>query len=161
MAISAHDNPNTASGRDGTAPAGPRSMWLFCRHYLEMVAAMAIGMAAAQPVLMLATSQAAPARPLRDFAVEAFVMAIGMMLAMAAWMRICGHGWRPIAEMSAAMSAGFILGAPAVWAGVLNKSNGLIVGHVLMLILMLAAMTLRRDHYSASHRIRRHPGGPP
>lgn len=69
-------------------------------------------------------------------------------------------GWAPIVEMSAAMWAGFALVAPAVSSGTLDRSGGLVVGHILMLALMLVAMTLRRDHYSARHRQIRNPATP-
>jgi hypothetical protein len=128
------------------------SLGLFFRHYLEMVLAMAVGMVAAHPVLMLLAPGSSPAGALRSFTVEAAVMATGMALAMAAWMRIRGHGWRMIVEMTLAMYAGFVLVAPAVWSGTLDRSGGLVVGHILMLVLMLIAMALRRDHYSVRHQ---------
>ena len=122
--------------------------WLpFIRHYIEMVLAMAIGMIASMPLGTLAF-QAAGAPHLMDHAVPmTLVMATGMALGMGAWMAWRRHGWRDIAEMTAAMYLPFAIFFPATLAGVMTGGTLMVAGHALMLLAMLAVMLRRRDHY--------------
>jgi flagellar biosynthetic protein FliP len=130
--------------------------WLpFIRHYIEMVLAMAIGMIASMPLGTLA-SQAAGAPHLMDHAVPmTLVMATGMALGMGAWMAWRRHGWRDIAEMTAAMYLPFAIFFPATLAGVMTGGTLMVAGHALMLLAMLAVMLRRRDHYGYRRPARR------
>ena len=124
-----------------------RPTWRFVRHYLEMLAAMAIGM-----VVLGAASDALLELPDRT-AVTLVEMAICMTLPMVAWMRIRGHGWRLCNEMAAAMllpTAGML----ALLAGgvVTDAGTLLMLEHIVMLPSMLIAMLLRRDEYTRHHR---------
>jgi len=58
-----------------------------------------------------------------------------------------GHGWRDIAEMSAAMYLPFGVFFPATLAGAMTSGTMMVAGHALMLVAMLAVMLWRRDHY--------------
>ncbi|SMD24549.1 hypothetical protein SAMN05661093_08644 [Kibdelosporangium aridum] len=116
----------------------------FARHYVEMIVAMVAGMLLFAP---LWTWWSAMARP----DVEALVMATNMTLGMGIWMRIRGHGWRPIAEMGAAMYVPFLLLLGPYWLGMLSADVVMIGGHVLMLPAMLVAMLLRRTEYTVHH----------
>ena len=122
--------------------------WLpFIRHYIEMVLAMAVGMFALMPLWTLAV-QAAGAPHLLDHAeLMTLVMATDMALGMGAWMSWRRHGWRDIAEMSAAMYLPFVIFFPATLAGAVTSGTMMAAGHVLMLLAMLAVMLRRRDHY--------------
>jgi hypothetical protein len=122
--------------------------WLpFIRHYIEMVLAMAIGMFALMPLWTLAI-QAAGAPHLLDRAEPmGLVMATDMAIGMGAWMAWRRHGWRDIAEMSAAMYLPFVIFFPATLAGVMTSGTMMVAAHVLMLLAMLAVMLRRRDHY--------------
>ncbi|WP_260478647.1 hypothetical protein [Kibdelosporangium aridum] len=122
----------------------------FARHYVEMVVAMVAGMLLFAP---LWTWWSAMARP----DVEAIVMATNMTLGMGIWMRVRGHGWRPIAEMGAAMYVPFLLLLGPYWLGVLSAEGLMIGGHVLMLPAMLIAMLLRRTEYTVHHQHQRQP----
>ena len=123
-----------------SAPATRRRTVLRCTvHYLEMLAAMLVGMVALAPV-WAAAWPGLDARP--DLA--ALVMATNMSVGMALWMRVRRHGWRPIGEMCAAMYVAFLVLLPAYWAGLIDGEALLGIGHVLMLPLMLAA--LLREH---------------
>ena len=123
--------------------------WLpFIRHYIEMLLAMAIGMVALHPLWTLAL-QAAGAPHLLDHAeLMALVMATDMAIGMGAWMALRRHGWRHIAEMSAAMYLPFVILFPATLAGAMTSGTMMVAGHALMLVAMLAVMLWRRDHYS-------------
>ena len=122
--------------------------WLpFIRHYIEMLLAMAIGMVALHPLWTL-TLQAAGAPHLLDHAeLMVLVMATDMAIAMGAVMAYRRHGWRDIAEMSAAMYLPFAIFFPATLAGVMTSGTMMVAGHALMLVAMLAVMLWRRDHY--------------
>ena len=73
--------------------------WRFIRHFLEMLAAMVLGM------LILA-----PLWPTIDrVELQALVMATNMTIGMAALMAVRRHAWSGIVEMSAAMYAPFII----------------------------------------------------
>jgi hypothetical protein len=122
--------------------------WLpFIRHYLEMVLAMAIGMFALMPLWTPAV-QAAGAPHLLDHAEPtALAMATGMAIGMGAWMAFRRHGWRDIAEMTAAMYLPFVIFFPATLAGAMTSGTLMAAGHALMLATMLAVMLRRRDHY--------------
>jgi flagellar biosynthetic protein FliP len=117
----------------------------FVRHYLEMVAAMMIGMAglgAASPVVDLPD----------DTAVRLVEMAVWMTVPMVAWMRFRGHGRRACTEMAAAM---LLLAAGALallGTGALTDGDALVmIEHTVMFPAMLAVMLLRRDEYTGRH----------
>ena len=126
----------------------PLAGWLpFIRHYAEMVLAMAIGMVALHPLWTFAL-QAAGAPHLLDGAEPmALSMATDMAIGMGAWMAFRRHGWRHIAEMTAAMYLPFVILFPATLTGAMTSGAMMLAGHVLMLAAMLAVMLRRRDHY--------------
>ena len=133
--------------------------WLpFIRHYIEMLLAMAIGMVALHPLAMFAFQAAGAAQLLDNTEVMTLVMATDMAIAMGAWMAYRRHGWRDIAEMSAAMYLPFIIFFPATLTGLMASGAMMAAGHVLMLAAMLAVMLWRRDHYS--HRRPARPAVP-
>jgi len=126
-------------------------------HYGEMVAAMLVGMMVLWPVWTIATGAAGDASWLRSASVETLVMATTMALPMAGWMRVRGHRWAPVAEMCAVMYAGFAVALPLYWTGVLGASGLMLVGHVAMFVLMLAAMAWRWEEYAGCHGAHRAP----
>jgi hypothetical protein len=67
---------------------------------------------------------------------------------MAAWMRFRRHGWAAIAEMAVAMYAPFVVLFPPLWLGVLSTTGLMVLGHVLMLFAIAAAMLRRRGEYT-------------
>jgi flagellar biosynthetic protein FliP len=119
-----------------------RVAWHFVRHYLEMVAAMLVGMFALGPVVSLV----APGLPDRAD-VGVMVMATTMATGMAAWMRFRGHSWRGIVEMSASMYVPFAVLLVPFWAGAIGEGALMTWGHVLMLPAMALAMALRPGEY--------------
>jgi flagellar biosynthetic protein FliP len=116
-----------------------RKLARFTAHYVEMVAAMLIGMVALGPLW----PDAWTARP----DVGALVMATDMSVAMAGAMLLRRHSWPRIAEMSAAMYLPFVLLLAPYWLGALSAEGLMIAGHVLMIPLMLAVMVWRRAEY--------------
>ena len=110
------------------------------RHFLEMVVAMLAGMLLLAPLWTLLW----PGLPDRaDLA--AMIMATNMAIGMAAWMLVHRHSWISIVEMSAVMYVPFVVLLVPFWTGAVSGETLMIVGHVLMLPAMLAAMLRRRD----------------
>jgi len=138
-----------------TQPVTARRIRRFALHYAEMVAAMLVGMMVLWPVWTLAIRGAGDGSWARSASVETLVMATTMALPMALWMRVRGHRWAPTLEMCAAMYAGFAVALPLHWAGVLDAGGLMLVGHVAMFVLMLAAMVWRWEEYAGCHGARR------
>jgi hypothetical protein len=126
-----------------TAVAPPRTtvrkLVRFTGHYVEMVAAMLIGMMALHPLWPAAWLERADA--------DALVMATDMTVAMTAAMLLRRHSWPRIAEMAAAMYLPFVALLVPFWLGAIGGGTLMIAGHVVMFPLMLAAMVWRRAEY--------------
>ena len=116
-----------------------RKLARFTGHYVEMVAAMIIGMVALAPLW----PDAWTARP----DVGALVMATDMSVAMALAMALRRHSRPRIAEMCAVMYLPFLVLLAPYWLGALSADGLMIAGHVLMFPLMLAVMVWRRAEY--------------
>jgi hypothetical protein len=132
-------------------PQPTHSTRRFFLHYVEMVAAMFIGMfALSKPAdwlfsaLGTSTSSQHPAMML-------FSMGVTMTVPMIAWMRFRGHAWRPTNEMAASMLIPTLAAMALVGAGVMKGGPAMVIEHVVMLAGMLIAMVLRRDEYSGGH----------
>jgi hypothetical protein len=116
-----------------------RKLARFVGHYVEMAAAMVVGMVALGPLW--------PAAWLVRADVDALAMATNMTLAMVLWMCIRRHSWPRIVEMSAVMYLPFVALLVPYWLGVLSGTGLMIAGHVIMFPLMLVAMLWRRSEY--------------
>ncbi len=140
--------PTTFGPRESTSGrAGAHGRLRFAGHFVEMVVAMAVGMVALGPLWSLV----APGLVQRP-GPHALVMATNMTVGMALWMRIRRHPWPRIAEMSAAMYLPFLVLLVPYSLGALSAGTLMAAGHVLMLILMLAAMLWRRGDYQHAPR---------
>ncbi|SEF37864.1 hypothetical protein SAMN05421837_11641 [Amycolatopsis pretoriensis] len=126
----------TTTAPDRTAT---RKLARFTGHYVEMVAAMLIGMVALHPLW--------PPAWLERADVDALVMATNMTVAMTAAMLLRRHSWPRIAEMAAAMYLPFVVLLVPFWLGAISGGTLMIAGHVVMFPLMLAAMVWRRTEY--------------
>ena len=116
-----------------------RKLARFAGHYVEMVAAMVIGMVALDPLW--------PSDWMARTDVHAIVMATDMTVAMALWMRIRRHPWPRTAEMSTVMYLPFVALLVPYWLGGLSATALMAAGHVIMFPLMLAVMLWRRSEY--------------
>jgi hypothetical protein len=120
--------------------------WPFARHYLEMVAAMLVGMAVLGGLVQGALAVAGvgtPGQPELTALEMAFYMAVGMVV----WMRHRGHGWASTLEMAGAMFVPVIALLPPLWAGAIGGDDLLMLEHVVMLPLMYLVMRRRRSEY--------------
>jgi hypothetical protein len=141
---------NRTSG--ALTPAQDTSWRHFGRHYLEMVAAMLVGMAVLGPLWRLVFSLLGLS-DLRNYAeLVAMVMATNMTIGMSVWMRHRGHGWASIGEMAVAMYLPFVVLFGPYWAGLISGGTMLVAGHVVMLPCMFVVMLRRRDEYARNHR---------
>jgi hypothetical protein len=132
----------------------------FIRHYVEMLAAMFLGMAVlGTPALIVLDAAGVSSPELRSDAPALLLLGMGvtMTVPMVAWMRYRGHGWAASNEMAASMlvpTAGVIA---LLGAGLVDDVGTLLgIEHVVMLPSMLVAMLLRRDEYSHAGRHDRH-----
>jgi flagellar biosynthetic protein FliP len=128
----------TSTGTTHLSTTG-RKLARFVGHYVEMVAAMIVGMVALGPIW--------PSDWVARPDVHAIVMATDMTIAMALWMRIRAHSWPRIVEMSAVMYVPFLVLLVPYWLGALSGMGLMIAGHVIMFPLMLVAMLWRRSEY--------------
>ena len=120
----------------------------FALHFAEMVAAMAVGMVALHPLWMWVLDVMGAAELMRNPYTGALIMATNMTVAMSAWMKVRGHGWRPIAEMGAAMYLPFLALFAPLALGLIGSGTLMLWGHVLMLPAMAAVMLLRPHEYA-------------
>jgi flagellar biosynthetic protein FliP len=130
-----------------TTPATkPRRRWGgFARHYAEMIIAMFAGMFALGALLdVLGLGISHHEHPDLGY----LVMACNMSVGMAAWMRVRGHGWASTLEMCAAMFVPAVPLFPLLWLGLIDGGTLMVVAHVAMFPLMLAAMLRRLDEYA-------------
>jgi hypothetical protein len=122
------------------------------RHFVEMVLAMMVGMAVLGAVVqVICAGLGHSGFFLGHPGLRAPLMAMNMSIGMAAWMRHRGHGWAPIAEMSAAMFVPLAVLIGPFWAGMVSGDTLLGAMHVLMLPAMVIAMGHRRDEYAHDH----------
>ena len=120
----------------------------FVGHYLEIALAAVAGMVVLGPVESMLLNPIGWAEVVANLEAATLVMATNMIVAAAAWMRFRGQGWAAIAEMAVAMYAPFLVLWPPLWLGVLSVSGLMVLGHVLMLLAIAAAMLRRRDDYT-------------
>jgi hypothetical protein len=113
----------------------------FIRHYVEMLAAMFLGMGViGMPGMMVLDAPG----------LQLLVMGVSMTVPMVAWMRFRGHGWPATLDMTLAMllpTAGVLA---LLGAGVADFDALMAIEHVVMLPAMLVAMLLRRDEYTGA-----------
>lgn len=132
----------------------------FARHYVEMVVAMFLGMAAlglpaGWAMSAVGTSWAELHRDAPALALLA--MAVVMTVPMVAWMAYRGHGRRANAEMAASMLIPTFAVIGLLWAGpVTGVGSLMVIEHVAMLASMLVAMLLRPAEYTCAPGAHRH-----
>ena len=135
-------------GSGDVADSGTRHRrWHFVRHYLEMVAAMVVGMVVVGGALRGLLALAGLALPTQYPELAALEMAFTMSVGMVAWMRYRRHGWASTLEMAGAMFVPAIALFPLLWADVIPGDALVMAEHVAMLPLMLLIMLRRRSEY--------------
>lgn len=120
----------------------------FWRHFLGMLAAMAVGMAATGAVFLTVVGLKSWDEVTTEYPTQALLaMAVGMTLPMAAWMVSRGMGWRNAYEMSAVMVLPVIPFLCLVWFDVTKSAQ--CGGYCALTVVgMLLLMRYRRTEYS-------------
>lgn len=129
----------------------------FFRHFVEMTLAMMVGMIVSAAVFLSAVGMTA-AQAMRQHAVLFVVLqALGMTIAMVAWMRHRGHGWRSCSEMGAAMVVPAI---PLILLRLAGTISGPICGAycALSILAMVLVMLYRRSDYGSAASAALHAG---
>jgi NhaP-type Na+/H+ or K+/H+ antiporter len=122
----------------------------FWRHFLEMLAVMAVGMIATGAIFVSVVGLKSWDQVTVQYPTQALLaMAGGMAIPMAAWMLIRGMGRRNTYEMAAAMVLPVIPFLCLVWFDV-TTSAWCGPCCVLTVVAMLGLMFYRRDQYSAA-----------
>jgi hypothetical protein len=140
----------TASGRS-THPAAAHGRRRFLRHYLEMVAAMLVGMVVLGGLVRGVLALAGLQYPTRYPELVAMEMAVTMSAGMVVWMRHRGHGWASTLEMVGAMFAPAVALIPLLWLGVIGGDALLLLEHLAMFPLMFLVLWRRRAEYEGRH----------
>lgn len=141
---------------------GARSTRRFLLHYLEMLAAMFLGMIALGIPAGWLFSAFGTSWSELSTSWMLFAMAITMSLPMAGWMRYRGHAWQPTIEMVAAMLLPTVALMALGWAQIVSGMGAaMVIEHVAMLAAMLAAMLLRLDEYAGAHHSHGSPHAAP
>jgi hypothetical protein len=130
--------------------AGGRGWWRFVRRYLEMVAAMLVGMTVLGVALRGVLALAGLHYPSQDMALMTLEMAVTGSLGVVAWMRHRGHGRAATLEMAGAMVAPAAVLVPLWWLGVIAGDALLMVEHLAMPQMMLLEMLRRRAEYQGA-----------
>jgi hypothetical protein len=161
MAATRAPTTDRVAGRDPHQPATAetvalevhprRHLFHFWRHFLEMSAAMWIGMVVGgvlDKAILAAFGTTITEVRLQYPELAVLVMGFTMTVPMVAWMRHRGHSWRSSAEMAAAMIA------PAIPVIALLRSDVIAFAAVCglycaaMMAAMLALMLYRRSEYT-------------
>jgi len=121
----------------------------FGRHLLEMGLAMMVGMMVSAAIFLTAVGMTAE-EGMREHAVLFVVLqALGMTVAMIAWMRHRRHNWRSSSEMATAMVGPAV---PLICLRLLDVISGPICSLYCLttLVAMVALMFYRRSDYGAT-----------
>jgi hypothetical protein len=152
-----------------TAPVDRKTgVFRFTRHFIEMVVAMIVGMAALGALWGAVVS--ASGTEFDSFTDDhvvlvALAMAFDMTVAMVLWMRYRGHNWARGAEMGGAMFAPTFVVICMLEFGATSADALIGLQHAVMLPAMLVVMLWRRSEYTRAHRpgphrrLFRHPAG--
>jgi hypothetical protein len=121
----------------------------FGRHLVEMGLAMMVGMLVSAAIFLSAVGETA-AEGMREHAVLFVVLqALGMTVAMVAWMHHRRHNWRSSAEMALAM---VVPAVPLICLRLLEVISGPICSLYCLatIVAMVALMLYRRSDYGAT-----------
>jgi hypothetical protein len=148
------DEVRTPWAQSGSRPASHgharHSRWRFLRHYLEMLAAMFVGMVVVGGAVRGVLALAGLEFPAQYPELAALEMAFDMSAGMVVWMRHRGHGWPSTFEMAGAMLTPAVVLFPLLWLGVITGGSLLLLEHAAMFPLMFLVMLRRRSEYGGA-----------
>lgn len=128
--------------------AGKRHLSPFWRHFLQMLAAMMLGMIATGAIFITVVGLKTWDEVTTQYPTQSLLaMAVGMTVPMVTWMFYRGMGWRNSFEMAAVMVAPVVPFLCLVWFD-LTRSAQCGAYCALTVVSMLALMRYRRTEYS-------------
>jgi hypothetical protein len=143
--------PRAQTGSEHTAhTAGGHGRRGFLRHYLEMAAAMLVGMVALGAAVRGVLALAGLELPAQYPELAALEMTVTMAVGMVAWMRHRRHRWASTLEMAGAMFAPAVALFPLLWLGVIAGDALLLLEHLAMFPLMYLVILRRRAEYGGA-----------
>jgi len=147
----------SAAGRDNEPPTpvlgpaeknGKGHLSPFWRHFLQMLAAMVVGMITAGAIFLTIVGAKTWDEVTVQYPTQALLaMAAGMTVPMVAWMVYRGMGWTNSYQMAAVMILPVIPFLCLVWFDVTNSAPCALYC-LLSIAAMLGLMLYRRDEYS-------------
>jgi hypothetical protein len=144
----------TRRAESGVPPVAPttteadRHLSPFWRHFLQMLAAMMLGMIATGAIFITVVGLKSWDEVTTQYPTQSLLaMAVGMTVPMSAWMLYRGMGWRNSLEMAAVMVAPVIPLLCLVWFDV-TRSAQCGAYCALTVVAMLALMRYRHSEYS-------------
>ena len=147
--VSVNEPGDTANLHHPTEAHHKRHLPAFWRHFLEMFAAMAVGMVATCAIFLAAVGLSSWDQVTVRYPTQALLaMAAGMTVPMVAWMAYQRMGWRNSVEMTAVMVLPAIPFLCLVWFEV-TKSALCGAYCAVTIVAMLSLMFYRRSQYSA------------
>jgi hypothetical protein len=126
------------------------SRWRFLLRYLELVAAMLVGMVVLGWALRAVLALAGLRYPTQYAELVALEMAVTMPAGVVAWMRHRGRRWAAILEVVGAMVAPAVVLVPLLWLGVITGDALFLLEHVAMFALVFLVMLRRRAEYGGA-----------
>ena len=143
-----------------TAHAGQLSqVGRFALHFVQMCAAMCIGLGIGDGLYFLGADAAGYGEPFKELPeLSLLVVTVSMTAPMAAWMRFRGMSSRHVFEMSASMVILALALLAGAALGLLARADMPLAEHGLMMPAMLIPMVLRWNDYSHRGRGSEIPG---
>ena len=114
----------------------------FIQHFLEMCASMCLGLRATNALIRAASPISLPALRSQFPWLIGFILALGMVVPMAAWMLYRKMGWPHTRDMSIACLIGAMLPIGASWLGVIAMATAFWLQCSISCIAMLVPMIL-------------------
>jgi hypothetical protein len=120
----------------------------FWRHFLQMLAAMVVGMIGTGAIVLSIVGLKTWGEVTTEYPTQALMaMAVGMTAPMVGWMLYRHMGWKNSSEMAAAMVLPVIPFLCLVWFGI-TKSAACGGYCAVMVVAMLGLMLYRRSEYA-------------
>jgi hypothetical protein len=124
----------------------------FARHFVEMVAAMLIGMAVFGGLATAIFAAAGGGVSDQPVGLRVTLMGVYMTIPMVAWMKYRGHPAARNAEMAASMMVPSLVVASAAFTAEVEAGLALGIQHTIMIPAMLGVMLWRYTEYARAHR---------
>jgi hypothetical protein len=152
MSLEDQMSQSVAVRLDAGLPIAPStSKRAFARHFVEMVAAMLIGMAVFGGLATAIFAAAGSGLGDQSVGLRVTLMGVYMTVPMVAWMKYRGHGAARNAEMGASMMVPSLVVAAVAWTAGTEAGLALGIQHTIMIPAMFGVMLWRYTEYARPH----------